>query len=60
MCTIFEARDLNEVFEIVKVAHEAVFKEGITRVVTSIRIDDRRDKEYSMNEKVSKLKNLLK
>ncbi|HIE13873.1 TPA: hypothetical protein EYP70_01230 [Candidatus Bathyarchaeota archaeon] len=28
--------------------HEAVFKEGITRVVTSIRIDERRDRKYKI------------
>ncbi|RJS91298.1 thiamine-binding protein [Candidatus Bathyarchaeota archaeon] len=60
MCTIFEAENLDESLEIVKAAHKAVLKAGVKRVVTTIRIDDRRDKERGMEEKVKALKRWLK
>jgi len=60
MCTIFEARNIEEAFDLVKEAHEAVFKKGVKRVVTTIRIDDRRDAERSMENKVKSLKRLVK
>ena len=60
MCTIFEAKNMDEALEIVRAAHEAVFEADVKRVVTTIRIDDRRDKEGSMEEKVESLKTQLK
>jgi len=56
MCTIFEAESVDEAFRLAKVAHEAVFKTGVKRVVTTIKIDDRRDSEREMEEKVESLK----
>jgi uncharacterized protein YqgV (UPF0045/DUF77 family) len=38
------------------VAHEAVFMVGVKRVVTTVKIDDRRDLERSMEAKVESLK----
>ena len=60
MCTIFEARNIDEALNIVGAAHEAIFEADVKRVVTTIRIDDRRDKEGSMEEKVESLKTQLK
>ena len=59
MCTIFEARNVDEALNIVGAAHEAIFDADVKRVVTTIRIDDRRDKEGSMQEKVKSLKTRL-
>jgi len=59
MCTIFEARNMAEALNIVGAAHEAIFEADVKRVVTTVRIDDRRDKEGSMEEKVKSLKTLL-
>ena len=59
MCTIFEARNVDEALNIVGAAHEAIFDADVKRVVTTIRIDDRRDKEESMQEKVKSLKTRL-
>jgi uncharacterized protein YqgV (UPF0045/DUF77 family) len=39
--------------------HEQVFGEGVARVVTTIKIDDRRDKAQSMKGKVDSLKKKL-
>ena len=51
MGTIIEG-DLEEVFEVVLKMHEAPFLAGALRVVTNIKIDDRRDKEGSAKSKV--------
>ncbi len=59
MATIIEAEDLDTVFEAVKQAHEAVFKMGVNRVLTQVKIDDRRDKKISIKSKVeSVMRNL--
>lgn len=50
MGTILEG-DLEEVLEITKKMHESVFDEDISRVVTKIEIDDRRDKPSKIKEK---------
>jgi uncharacterized protein YqgV (UPF0045/DUF77 family) len=39
--------------------HEQPFTAGIQRVVTTIRIDDRRDRELTMNGKVEAVKTRL-
>jgi len=60
MCTIFKAKNVKEAFGIVEAAHEALFKKGVKRVVTSVKIDDRRDVKRSMEEKVESLKKMIK
>ncbi|OPY58975.1 MAG: hypothetical protein A4E55_00491 [Pelotomaculum sp. PtaU1.Bin035] len=47
MSTILEG-DLDRVMEVVKKMHNVPFKDGIQRVITSVTIDDRRDKTTSM------------
>ena len=59
MCTIFEAKNVEEAFNIVKAAHGAVFKTGVKRVVTTVKIDDRRDLDKSMEDKVQSLTNKM-
>ena len=51
MGTIVEG-DLKEVFEVVLKMHEVPFLAGALRVVTNIKVDDRRDKETSAKSKV--------
>lgn len=60
MCTIFEANTVKEAFDLVRAAHEAVFKAGVKRVVTTIKIDDRRDVRRGMEEKVESLKRAVR
>jgi len=55
MCTIFEAEGVDEAFKLARAAHESVFRTGVKRVVTTVKIDDRRDLERSMEEKVESL-----
>ncbi|WP_066636456.1 MTH1187 family thiamine-binding protein [Desulfolucanica intricata] len=58
MGTIIEG-DLDKVLSIVRKMHEEPFKSGISRVVTDIRIDDRRDKKLTMEGKLSSVQNKL-
>ena len=51
MGTIIEG-GLDEILEWIRKMHEVPFKEGIKRVVTTIEIDDRRDKELTIEGKV--------
>ena len=60
MGTMLEAEDPEKLFDAIQNAHEAVFKAGANRVATSLKIDDRRDKKGSLNEKVRSVKEKLK
>lgn len=51
MGTVLEG-ELDEVFAAVKEAHESTFANGVMRVLTTLRIDDRRDKEMTMAGKM--------
>jgi uncharacterized protein (TIGR00106 family) len=51
MGTVIEG-PLDKVLEAIQEMHEVPFSKGALRVVTSIRIDDRRDKTSSMSAKV--------
>ncbi len=51
MGTILEG-DLDEIFSLVRRMHEVPFSEEIKRVVTTLKIDDRRDKPLTMESKV--------
>ncbi|WP_461863625.1 MTH1187 family thiamine-binding protein [Thermococcus sp.] len=52
MATIIEVPTVGEGLRIIEEAHELMFKIGAKRVSTSIRIDDRRDRERKMEDKV--------
>jgi uncharacterized protein (TIGR00106 family) len=52
MSTSLEARTLDEVFAAVKKAHDAVIAAGAKRVITTVKLDDRRDKDQSMASKL--------
>ena len=43
MGTQIEAENLKELYEVIAEAQEAVFKVGVGRVYTVIKVDDRRD-----------------
>lgn len=60
MCTVFEARSVEDAFRVVEAAHEAVFKIGAKRVVTTVKIDDRRDVRRGMEEKVKSLEKAIR
>ncbi|MEW6070444.1 MAG: MTH1187 family thiamine-binding protein [Candidatus Thermoplasmatota archaeon] len=56
MCTVFEAESIDEILEAVKAAHNAVLKLGAKRVITQLTVDDRRDKEATIESKLSAIK----
>ena len=58
MGTIIEG-DLDQLLALVRKMHETVFATGAMRVVTTIKIDDRRDKTSSMSSKIESLKREL-
>lgn len=51
MSTLIEG-DLKLLLEIVQELHEVPFQKGLQRVCTNVRIDDRRDKENTMERKL--------
>ncbi len=53
MGTVIEADSVDQVMEVTKLAHEAIFRAGAKRVVTTLKIDDRRDKDRRMEDKVN-------
>lgn len=51
MSTIIEG-NLDRILDVIRQMHETPYKAGAQRVSTTIRIDDRRDKELTMDGKV--------
>lgn len=51
MATVIEG-DLERIFEVIREMHEVPFTAGAPRVSTLIRVDDRRDKQLTMEGKI--------
>jgi len=58
MNTVIEG-DLEHLLNLAKRMHEFAFGAGVVRVVTTIRIDDRRDKPLTMEGKLNSVKRVL-
>jgi uncharacterized protein (TIGR00106 family) len=52
--------ELRDIFDLVLAMEEAVFAAGAERVGTVLKIDDRRDRAVSMDEKVGAVERLLR
>ena len=52
MATVIETKDLETLFTIVKEAHMAIINSGAKRVITELKIDDRRDKNATIDTKL--------
>ena len=52
MGTVIEG-DLGPLLDVVRQLHEIPFLHGVSRVYTTIKIDDRRDKKMSGRDKIS-------
>ena len=52
MATIIETNDLESLFRVVQESHNAVIKAGAKRVITELKIDDRRDKNVTIGTKL--------
>jgi len=58
MGTIIEG-DLDKILAVVRKMHEGTFGGGVARVLTTVKIDDRRDRAQGMKEKVNSLRREL-
>ena len=58
MGTIIEG-DLDKILVVVRKMHEGTFGEGVARVLTTVKIDDRRDRAQGMKEKLNSLRREL-
>ena len=58
MGTIIEG-DLEQLLSLVGKMHQSAFDAGVMRVVTTVKIDERRDKASSMNGKVESVRREL-
>ena len=52
--------DLREIFELILRMQEAVFERGAVRVGTVIKVDERRDREVGMADKVESVRRRLR
>lgn len=59
MATVIEG-DLDRILAVIRQMHEVPFANGAVRVSTLIRIDDRRDKELTMDGKLRAVNEKLK
>jgi len=59
MGTIVEEERMERLLEAVRVAHEAAFEAGAVRVVTAVKIDERRDKKGSVEQKIRSVQEKL-
>jgi uncharacterized protein (TIGR00106 family) len=55
MATVIECDSLETLFSVVQKAHQAVARAGAQRIITEIKIDDRRDKNATMASKLDAL-----
>lgn len=58
MNTVIEG-DLPVLLEVIQQMHEVPYAKGAKRVATTIRIDDRRDKESTMEKKLNSVRSKL-
>ncbi|GAI90136.1 unnamed protein product [marine sediment metagenome] len=56
MATVIETEDLKTLFDVVEKAHNVVIASGAERVITELKIDDRRDKDATITSKLNALK----
>jgi uncharacterized protein (TIGR00106 family) len=52
MSTSVEVPDLQELFELVENIRQAQLDEGAERIIIELKIDDRRDKDATLQEKI--------
>lgn len=57
--TQLEARDIDSALRAVKAAHVAVRKAGAARIISSVRIDERPDKNQTLEDKIGSVKKEL-
>jgi uncharacterized protein (TIGR00106 family) len=53
MATVIETEDLDTLFNVVQKAHNTMLDAGVKRVITELKIDDRRDKDATAKSKIN-------
>ncbi len=56
MSTAIETDDVAELFGAIDEAHNDLFEEGFQRIITTIKIDDRMDKQSTIKHKLEAIK----
>jgi uncharacterized protein (TIGR00106 family) len=55
MATVIETEDLKTLFRVIEEAHNSVIKLGAERVITELKIDDRKDKQVTISTKLGSI-----
>ena len=58
MGTAIEAETLDDIFDAVKKGHDAILDMGAKRIVINLKVDDRLDKDASMEKKLRSIDRL--
>ena len=53
MGTIIAHKDLKVLYDVIRRMQESVFENGADRVYSVVKIDDRRDKNYTFKDKIT-------
>ena len=53
MSTVFETEDIETIFKIIQESHILLKKNGAQRIITELKIDDRQDKNATMQSKLN-------
>jgi len=56
MATVIETDNISTLFNVIEKAHNSVAQSGVERIITEIKIDDRRDKPANIQSKLASLK----
>ena len=59
MGTQIESNNIQNVLKAIEVAHQAIKAIGVKRIISTIRIDERLDKAYTLEDKVKSVKEKL-
>lgn len=59
MSTVIEAESVDRILAAVKRLHEMVFENGALRALTAVSIDERRDREGSIDQKLHSVKSKM-
>jgi uncharacterized protein YqgV (UPF0045/DUF77 family) len=60
MSTQVESNNLDNILEAIKISHMALRNIGIERIISSIRIDERLDKNNTLEGKINSVKDKIK
>jgi uncharacterized protein (TIGR00106 family) len=55
MATVIETEDLKTLFKVVEEAHRSVINLGAKRIITELKIDDRKDKSVTIKTKLKSI-----